>query len=170
MSAQWTVLQPISCVAAPEWLAVMTSGRAASRVHQDCILLVTLQTDVTFPFADQSHGWKCDMYREKYILSKALSAHIHISITLLIELTLRGHFSISGCWMDTFQPRVVVHLCYAVVWIQQQRCRRLLMLIISFYSTDELELRPNTDLLYSSFTPTVVIRDNKTVSTISTKT
>ena len=44
------------------------------------------------------------------------------------------------------------------------------MLIISFYLTDELELQPNTDLLYSSFTPTVVIRDNKTASTISTKT
>lgn len=86
----------------------MTSGRAASRVHQDCILLVTLQTDVTFPFADQSHGWKCDMYREKYMypIEGPVSTYpyihnttnrAHIERTFFYFWLLDGYISAPSC-------------------------------------------------------------------------
>lgn len=61
-------------------------------------------------------------WKNTCIPPKAPSAHIHRSITQLTELTLRGHFSISGCWLDTFQPGVVVHLCDSVVRIKQGGC------------------------------------------------
>lgn len=38
-----------------------TTSTGCKYLHQDCILLATLQTDMTFPFADQSHGLKYEM-------------------------------------------------------------------------------------------------------------
>lgn len=96
------------------------------------------------------------VYTEKNtcILPKALSAHIHsrMFITLLTELTFRGHFSIPGCWMDTFQPGLVVHLCYTAVGIKQHQGCRVFILVISIYLTYELDRSP----LLTSCTPITI--------------
>lgn len=136
-----TVFQWISCVAALRVAHRDDFRRAASLLHQDCILLVTLRD-----WHDISFRWPIIRQEMWYVQRKIhvsnqrpLSAHIHISITLLIEHTFRGHFSISGRWLDTFQPGVVVHLCYTVVGIKQYQQHAWLILIISMYLTNEVE-------------------------------
>lgn len=105
--------------------------RTASHLHWDCVLLVTL------------HSIRLEiLYAQRKIhvsYPRPPSARIHISETLQIEPTFRGHLSISGRWKDTFQPRDVVHLCYTVAGIKQhqQHGWRPQMLITTIYSTDE---------------------------------
>lgn len=140
-----TVFQRISCVAALEWLTITTSvGRQVVFIR---IVFYKWPCRLTWHFLSLTvhmAGNVIPTEKNTCIPRKALSAHIHISITLVIELTFRGHFSISGCWLDTFQPRVVVHLCYTVFGINQyqQHGWRVLILSISIYLTDELELQP----------------------------
>lgn len=71
------------------------------------------------------------------VLPEALSARLH-GLHAHTELTVRGHSSVPGCRMDTFQPRVVVHLCFAAVGIKQQHGCGVLTLVISIYLTFEL--------------------------------
>lgn len=68
--------------------------------------------------------------------------------------------------MDTFQPGVVLHLCYTVVGLKQhqQHGCRVLILIISIYSTDDLELQPVTDY----FSDTVALLRPWRLGTVNT--
>ncbi len=88
---------------------------------------------MTFPFADQSYGWKCDTHGENYTYpSKGpVSTYPYIHNTTNRAHVQRTFFYF---WLDPFLPGVVAHLLDTVVEVKQNGSKVLKIIISIFFS------------------------------------